>query len=85
MGNQEESTNLKNQRGLENQRPPKKGRAHFDNYISPYWYGNLIDNSQKTENLKNIYEAFRSGFISLEDFNQSLSDFNDSRPPARSI
>lgn len=64
---------------------PKGNKMSFDNYISPYWYGNLIDNCQKIENLKNIYEAYRSGFMSLEDFNQSLHDFNDNRPPARSI
>ncbi len=63
----------------------KKNKIIFDNYITPYWYGNLIDSKSKIENLKNLYEAFRSGYISLEDFNQSITELNDNRPIAQSI
>lgn len=62
-----------------------QGKVSFDNYITPYWYGNLIDSKSKIESLKNLYEAFRSGYISLEDFNQSISEMNDNRPIARSL
>jgi hypothetical protein len=64
---------------------PKGNKFRFDNYISPFWYGSLIDNSAKMENMKNIYESFRAGSISFEDFNEFLVDFNDLRPPARSL
>ena len=63
----------------------KSNKVIFDNYITPYWYGNLIDSKSKIENLKNLYEAFRSGYISLEDFNQSITEMNDNRPIARSL
>lgn len=66
---------------------PKKSitELQFDNFISPYWYGSLIDNSNKLENLKSIYEAYRSGFITIEDFHQTLFEINDNRPMARSL
>ncbi len=73
--------NIKREKG----NMPGPLESYFDNYISPYWYGNIIDNSSKLENLKSIYEAFRSGFITVEDFHQSLTEMNDNRPMAKSV